>query len=70
MEKRNIQFHDVNHVTFTPVSTLYFEPSLSNGTEKDKITFLNIPAVVSLYFEAINVINTKLKQKFISIERV
>ena len=36
-------------MSYTPVNTLFFEPSLSNGTENDRITsFLNLPAVVSI----------------------
>jgi scavenger receptor class B, member 1 len=47
IEKRNIKFEGKDHLTFSPVTTLFFEPSLSNGTENDRITFLNVPAVVS-----------------------
>lgn len=45
-EKHNIEFLGSNEVRFTPVVYLKFEPSLSAGLETDKITFLNIPAVV------------------------
>lgn len=45
-EKRNVVFFGQELFSFNPVVTLYFEPSLSNGTESDPITFLNIPAVV------------------------
>ncbi|CAF0832075.1 unnamed protein product, partial [Brachionus calyciflorus] len=44
-EKRNIKFFGPNVISFTPVVTLKFEPSLSNGLETDLITFLNIPAL-------------------------
>ncbi|CAF0832095.1 unnamed protein product [Brachionus calyciflorus] len=44
-EKRHIEFLGPDVVRFTPVVTLYFEPSLSNGSESDIITFLNIPAL-------------------------
>ena len=49
-------------MSYTPVNTLFFEPSLSNGTENDRITsFLNLPAVVSILQQYLNVI---LKIKF------
>ncbi|CAF1009200.1 unnamed protein product, partial [Brachionus calyciflorus] len=44
-EKRNIKFFGPNVISFTPVVTLKFEPSLSNGLESDLITFVNIPAL-------------------------
>ena len=50
IEKRNVKFDGKNHISFTPVTTLFFEPSLSNGTENDLVTFLNVPAVVSVIF--------------------
>ena len=46
LEKKNVVFKDKKAVSFNPVVTLYFEPGLSNGSEKDSITFLNVPAVV------------------------
>ena len=46
-EKRRVKFLDNGRISFSPVSTLYFEPSMSNGTEDDSITFLNLPIVVS-----------------------
>jgi len=45
-EKRNIKFPNKSQIQFTPVSTLFFEPDLSNGTENDSITFLNLPIIV------------------------
>jgi len=50
IEKRNIKFEGKRQITFTPVTTLYFESSLSNGKEEDLVTFLNVPAVVSSIF--------------------
>ena len=47
IEKRNIEFLGLEIVRFSPVITLYFEPSLSVGDESDLITVLNIPALVS-----------------------
>jgi scavenger receptor class B protein 1 len=47
LEKKNLHFTDDDKLTYYPVSTLYFEPSLSNGSESDLITFVNIPAVVN-----------------------
>ena len=44
--KTNITFSGPDYVTYNPIVTLYFEPDLSNGSEDDIITFLNIPAVV------------------------
>ncbi|CAF0919380.1 unnamed protein product [Brachionus calyciflorus] len=44
-EKRHIEFLGPDVIRFTPVVTLHFEPSLSNGSESDTLTFLNIPAV-------------------------
>ena len=45
-DKKKVVFDGKNYVSFNPIVTLYFEPSLSNGTESDTITFLNVPAVV------------------------
>ncbi len=45
-EKRNIEFLGKEKVRFSPVVTLYFEPNLSNGTESDIITVINVPALV------------------------
>ncbi len=45
-EKRNIEFLGLEVVRFSPVVTLYFEPNLSNGTENDIITVINVPALV------------------------
>jgi scavenger receptor class B protein 1 len=50
LEKKNIVFNGKNYVSFNPIVTLYFEPDLSNGTENDIITFLNVPAVVIFTF--------------------
>lgn len=47
-EKKNVEFLENGYVVrYSPVTTLFFEPSLSAGTESDTITFLNIPALVS-----------------------
>jgi hypothetical protein len=45
-EKRNIEFLGLEVVRFNPVVTLYFESNLSNGTENDVITVINVPALV------------------------
>jgi hypothetical protein len=34
-----------NKFSYKPVSTLYFEPNMSNGSEHDIIHFLNLPLV-------------------------
>lgn len=47
MEKRNIKFSDdIQNVTYSPVSTLYFRAELSVGSDNDSFTFLNIPLLV------------------------
>lgn len=46
LQKRNVSFTNDDKVTYSPVSVLYFEPSLSNGTMDDLVTFINVPAVV------------------------
>ena len=46
IEKRNIEFIGEEMVKFTPIVSLYFEPGLSNGSEHDLITILNIPVAV------------------------
>ena len=46
-EKKNVEFLGDSFVSFSPVVSLFFEPSLSAGNESDMITFLNVPAVVS-----------------------
>ena len=48
MEKRNIEYLDENHVKYTPVSTLYFVPELSNGTEEDTVNFVNLLEIVNI----------------------
>lgn len=45
-EQRNVEFFGQDYVSFNPVITLFFEKSLSNGTEEDEITIPNIPAIV------------------------
>ena len=47
----NVEFLGLNLLRYNPVSTIYFEPTLSNGTESDSITFLNALAVVSVFFK-------------------
>ena len=50
-EKRRVSFNENDEnkensfVSLTPVQTLFFEPDLSNGSENDPITFLNLPVV-------------------------
>lgn len=47
MEKRNIKFSDdIQNITYSPVSTLYFRAELSVGSDNDSFTFLNIPLLV------------------------
>ena len=53
MEKRNIEYLDENHVKYTPVSTLYFVPELSNGTEEDTVNFVNLLEIVNIYIKFI-----------------
>jgi hypothetical protein len=56
-------------MSYTPINTLFFEPSLSNGTENDRITsFLNLPAVLRISQKHLNLILkntpiTRLKHK-------
>ncbi len=48
--KQNIKFIDKNTVSYSPVTTLYFLPNMSNGSLTDKITFVNVPVlVINLY---------------------
>lgn len=49
-EKRHVKFIENDYISYTPVSTIYFDQSLSNGTENDTITFLNIPASVMNFY--------------------
>lgn len=42
MEKRDFRHLDAKRVTYMPVSTLYFEKTLSNGSEFDYINFLSL----------------------------
>jgi len=42
MEKKNVSFIDENTIKYTSVSTLYFDPSTSNGKETDEFTFLSL----------------------------
>ncbi len=44
----NITFQGDNLLTFSQINTLYFEPSLSVGSENDMLTFLNIPAAAMI----------------------
>ena len=44
--KHDIKSLEPNQTNYTTVTTLFFEPDLSNGNSTDNITFLNIPAVV------------------------
>lgn len=48
-ERRNVEFLGLEILKFTPVVSLYFEPSLSNGSESDLITIMNIPAMVCFF---------------------
>ena len=47
--RENVTFLNQNLLQFSPTSTLIFEPSLSVGNLTDKITILNIPALVSFF---------------------
>ena len=61
IEKRDPVFTDDDKITYSPASTLYFEPSLSNGTEDDLITFVNVPAVVFVMIAMFNkIFNSKI----------
>lgn len=47
-EKKNIQFsNDSTNLTYTTVNTFYFRSDLSNGSEFERFTMLNLPLVVS-----------------------
>jgi hypothetical protein len=48
-EKRNVEFIGDQMLSYSPVTTLFFEPDLSNGKETDPITFLNVPATVNAF---------------------
>lgn len=41
---KNMKFHSENLFTYSPVVSLFFEPSMSIGNESDMLTILNIPA--------------------------
>ena len=56
-QKKHVEFLGYELLRFTPVITLHYEPTLSNGTEDDLITFLNIPAMVCLVLLHIKIIN-------------
>ena len=45
--KKNVVFTGTDYVTYSTVQTFYFEPKLSNGSESDMITAINIPAIVT-----------------------
>lgn len=45
-DKKNVKFLNKDRLKYSPITTIYFEPSLSAGNESDIITFLNIPATV------------------------
>jgi hypothetical protein len=47
-EKREVDFLGEDLVTYKPVITLQFDPSMSVGNESDLITFINVPAIVSV----------------------
>ena len=43
-EKKNVNFIGTEFVSFEPVVTLHYEPTLSKGSLSDNITFVNVPA--------------------------
>lgn len=45
-KKKDVDFIGTEFLTFNPVSTLYFENELSNGSLNDSITFINVPLMV------------------------
>ena len=47
LEKRDVRFLDKETIQYSPMSRLYFEPDLSNGSLDDQITFINLPALVN-----------------------
>lgn len=48
VKPQSVSFTGTDYMSFTPVSTFFFDSNHSNGTENDRIvSFLNIPAVVS-----------------------
>ena len=48
-KKDNIEFLDKTRLTYSPITSLQFEPALSNGSMTDEITILNIPLIVILF---------------------
>ncbi len=45
-EKKNVIFVNENKMSYTYRKTYYFERDLSNGSESDTLTFMNVPAMV------------------------
>ena len=46
LEKRSVEFLNLNTIKYKPVTTFHFEPSLSCGNETDIVNILNIPLIV------------------------
>ena len=49
VNKTEVKFLPENKISYKPLSTLYYEPSLSNGDDTDMIYFLNIPIMVNYF---------------------
>jgi hypothetical protein len=46
-QKRNVKFIESDEkISFSPIDTYYFNAELSNGSQSDMVTFLNLPVVV------------------------
>ena len=53
MTKADVKFLDENTIQYAPISTLHYNQSLSNGSLDDKITFINVPAMVINFLDFI-----------------
>ncbi len=43
---KNVKFLNEKKISYSNQKTYYFEPNLSNGSESDTLTFMNVPAMV------------------------
>ncbi len=49
MQKKNVSFlEDDTLINYSPMSTLYYEANMSNGSLSDIVTFINVPVLVRL----------------------
>ena len=58
--RKNVEFLNMTILNYSPTITLKFEPDLSKGDLTDKITILNIPALVNILKIFLNVYKDKL----------